>query len=113
MIDTILILLIFYMSFSTFSATEKRLDHRLPQFGNGADGMDLVVHVRNEREIVVNGNVVDPASFSARLLTLRGTTVPVSVLIEAEPTTSYQAVINVLDACAAAKLTRVAFRPLG
>ena len=112
MIDTILILLIFYMSFSSFSATEKRLDARLPLTGGKAGVVDLVVHVRNEREILVNDVVFDPGTFRASLEGLQAAPVNVSIVIEAEAATSYQAIVNVMNACAQAKLTRVAFRPL-
>ncbi|MEI6084651.1 MAG: biopolymer transporter ExbD [Verrucomicrobiota bacterium] len=113
MIDTILILLIFYMSFSSFSTTEKRLEARLPLGDPGGTGVvDLVIHVRNETEIIVNGTTFDQTSFRATLTGLSAATENVNLVIEAEAGTTYQAIINVMDACAQAKLTRVAFRPL-
>jgi len=113
MIDTILILLIFYMSFSTFSTREKRMDARLPLKGPGGTGVvDLVVHVHSETEIIVNGVLFDPALFRMSLTGLSDATDHVSVVIEADAGTTYQAIINVMDACAQAKLTRVVFRPL-
>ena len=61
MIDTILILLIFYMSFSSFSAVEKRLDSRLPLIAKATSvaptkvPLDLTIHVRSTNDISVNG----------------------------------------------------------
>lgn len=113
MIDTILILLIFYMSFSSFAAKEKRMDARLPLRGTGGAGVfDLVVHVRSETEIIVNGVTFDPAVFLASLTGLSAATDQINIVIEADAGTSYQAIIQVMDACAQAQLTRVAFRPL-
>ena len=113
MIDTILILLIFYMSFSTFAAREKRLDACLPLKGPGIDDIiNLAVHVRSEREVVVNDVPFDLASFRASLATVRSASERVNVVIDADAGVSYQAIVNVMDACAQAKLTHVAFRPL-
>src|SRR5258706_3945718 len=69
MIDTILILLIFYMSFSTFSAKERRIDAKMPLVAKAAAvaptqvTLDIVLHVRNQDEILANG-----ASYTADTL---------------------------------------------
>src|SRR6516225_9698046 len=62
MIDTISILLIFYMSFSTFKAKEKAIDSRLPTIAKMTGGtpptevpLDLNVHVHDKDTITVNG----------------------------------------------------------
>ena len=115
MIDTILILLIFFMSFSTFDAKEQSIASKIPSRSPGGPTdrtapsvLQIVLQVRNAREIVVAGTVYDPAGLRD-VLALLGNQ-PVEVVIEAEPDTTYQAVITALDACAQAKLTRVGFR---
>ncbi len=118
MIDTILILLIFYMSFSTFSAKEKRIDAQMPHVAEAAQiaptqvPLDIVLHVRNQDEILANGSryTADTLRDAMQQLAIIGQ--DATVIIEADPDTSYQAVISALDACALANLKKVAFRPL-
>jgi biopolymer transport protein ExbD len=118
MIDTILILLIFYMSFSSFSKKEKRIDAKLPLIAVGQAvasvnvPMDLTLLVRNKDEILVNGAPFTTEQLRAYMGQLSMVSQETTVVIEAEPETPYQAVIGALDACALAKLTKVAFRPL-
>ncbi len=116
MIDTILILLIFYMSFSTFSAKEKRMDARLPIVSSKVAPtqvpLDITVHVKDANEVIVNGAAYDMVSLRDAMGQLAMIGQDATVIIEADPETSYQAVIGALDACAQAKLTKVAFRPL-
>lgn len=120
LIDTILILLIFYMSFSTFEAKEKRIDAKMPQVTKKiidasvvSDNMDLTLHVYDEGRIQVNG--VDFSSDTLRDQMKQFSSTPgqtITVVIEAEPAAKYQAVIAALDACAQAELKKVAFRPV-
>ena len=116
MIDTILILLIFYMSFSTFSAKEKRIDAKLPIVSTKVAPtqvpLDIVLHVRSQDEILVNGAAYDAVSLRDAMQQLATIGQDATVIIEADPDTNYQAVIGALDACALANLKKVAFRPL-
>jgi biopolymer transport protein ExbD len=107
------------MSFSTFSATEKRLDSRLPLLAKaGAVAptkipLDLNIHVRSLDDISVNGAPgYDKFTLTDAMRQLASIGQEATIVIEAEPTTTYQAVIAALDACAQANLTNVAFRPL-
>jgi biopolymer transport protein ExbD len=110
MIDTILILLIFYMSFSTFRSKEKQLEVPLPRLG-GIAPPEVEVHVGGN-ELLVNGTAYDPATLHSMLMTLRQTDERMSVVISAEAGATYQMVIRAVDVCAQAKLKRVSFRPL-
>jgi biopolymer transport protein ExbD len=118
MIDTILILLIFYMSFSTFLAKEKRIDAKLPLVAKAAQvaptqvPLDIVLHVRNADEILANGAPYTADTLRDAMQQLASIGQEATIVIEADPDTSYQAVINALDACAQANLKKVAFRPL-
>ena len=62
MVDTILILLIFYMSFSSFKITEKRIDAKMPLLRKVAATavtqvpLDFTLHVYNKNRIIVNTN---------------------------------------------------------
>jgi biopolymer transport protein ExbD len=117
MIDTILILLIFYMTFSTFTKREKRIDAKLPlvsaRIAPARVPLDIVLHVKDKDRIVVNeANTFDIVSLRDTLRQLATIGQDTTIVIEADPETSYQNVISVLDACAQAHLTKVAFRPL-
>ena len=117
MIDTILILLIFYMSFSSFKIQEKRIDARLPMISAKVAAikipLDVTVHVRNKNEVILNGTTTfDLVSLRDAMQTLGAIGQEATVVIEAEPDTNYRDVIGALDACALAKLKKVAFRPL-
>ena len=118
MIDTILILLIFYMSFSTFSAKEKKIDSRLPLIAKPKIGaptkiaLDLAIHVFNKDRVTVNGAEYEATSLRDTMQQLSSIGQEATIVIEADPDTTYQAVIGALDACAQAQLTNVAFRPL-
>jgi biopolymer transport protein ExbD len=119
MIDTILILLIFYMSFSTFSAREKRLDAQMSEYPpnrvterRDIPPPEITVHVRSKDAFVVNGVTYKPATLRDSLATLSAVAPETRVIIEADPETSYQAVINAADVCAQAKLHRLLFRPV-
>lgn len=117
MIDTILILLIFYMTFSSFTQNEKRIDAKMPlksvRVAPTQVLLDIVLHVRNKDEIILNGNAVfDVVSLRDAMMGLSSVGQEATIVIEAEPDTSYQDVIGALDACALANLKKVAFRPL-
>jgi biopolymer transport protein ExbD len=115
MIDTILILLIFYMSFSTFTAREKSIDAKMPHLTKVAPTqvpLAIVLHVRSQHEIFANGAryTADTLRDAMRQLATIGQ--ETTIVIEADPETSYQAIVSALDACALANLRKVAFRPL-
>jgi biopolymer transport protein ExbD len=118
LIDTILILLIFYMSFSSFEKKEKRIDAKMPLISTKMTPatkfeLDLTLHVYSQSNILVNGAAYDAETLRDQMKQF--TTTPdqqVTVVIEGEADTKYQAIISALDACAQAKLTKVAFRPL-
>jgi biopolymer transport protein ExbD len=117
MIDTILILLIFYMTFSSFKQNEKRIDAKLPLISARVAPtkvpLDIVVHVHDKDNIIVNGSAAfDMPSLRDAMMQLSTVGQEATVVIEAEPDTKYQDVISALDACAQARLTKVAFRPL-
>ena len=119
MIDTILILLIFYMSFSTFSTKEKRIDSRLPLIAKATATaptkvpLDLAIHVIDNDHITVNGgSPFDANDLRGTMMQLASIGQETTIVIDGEADTSYQAVISALDACAQAHLTNVAFRPL-
>ncbi len=117
MIDTILILLIFYMTFSTFTVNEKRMDAKLPMLSTQVSPtklvLDIVLHVHDENKIMVNGDVAyDILGLRDAMKQLALVGQEATVIIEADSGTAYQDIVKALDACALANLKKVAFRPL-
>jgi biopolymer transport protein ExbD len=119
MIDTILMLLVFYMSFSTFNKRENRFNARLPLVAAATAvtptqvPLDIVLHVKDQNTIVVNGaTTYDIPGLRDALMQLTAVGQDTTIIIEADPGSSYQDVVSTLDACARAHLTKVALRPL-
>ena len=117
MIDTILILLIFYMTFSSFTQKEKRMDVKMPLISRTMKALpkeipDIVLHVFDKNKIVVGGAQHDMVTLRETMMGFAGIGQEMTVVIEAEPDTPYEDVIGALDACAMANLKKVAFRPL-
>ena len=117
MIDTILILLIFYMTFSSFTQREKRMDVKMPPTGKmvkttAKEKFDLVLHVYDKDKILVGNSQHDMLTLRAAMMEFASIGRETTVVIEAEPDTAYEDVIGALDACAMANLKKVAFRPL-
>jgi biopolymer transport protein ExbD len=117
MIDTILMLLVFYMSFSTFTQREKRFNATLPVVSPSAAAtqvpLDIVLHVKDRNNILVNNsNSYDVPGLRDAMMQLTAVGQDTTIIIEADPNASYQDVVSVLDVCAQAHLTRVALRPL-
>jgi biopolymer transport protein ExbD len=117
MIDTILILLIFYMTFSSFTQKEKRMDVKMPLISRTMkvipnDTPNVVLHVYDKNKIMVGGSQHDMATLRETMMGFASIGQDMTVVIEAEPDTPYEDVIGALDACAMAHLKKVAFRPL-
>ncbi len=118
MIDTVLMLLVFYMCFSTFSKREKRFSAKLPlvtaTHAPAQVPLDIVLHVKDRGNIVVNGattfDIPGLRDAMMQLVARPGRTLPSSSRLT--PTASYQDVVSALDVCAQAHLTKVALRPL-
>jgi biopolymer transport protein ExbD len=117
MIDTILMLLVFYMCFSTFSKREKRFSAKLPLVTAAHAPtqlpLDIVLHVKDQNNIVVNGaTTFDIPGLRDAMMQLATAGLDATIIIEADPNSSYQDVVSALDVCAQAHLTKVALRPL-
>ncbi len=76
--------------------------------------LDFTLHVYNKDRIVVNNGATpfDMDTLRDAMMTLASIGQEATVIIEAEPDTSYEDVIGALDACAQANLKKVAFRPI-
>ena len=88
MIDTILMLLVFYMSFSTFSQREKRFNAKLPLVTSSMPTqvpLDIVLHVNNQDNIVVNGaTTYDILGLRDAMMQLTAVGQDTTIIIEAD-----------------------------
>ncbi|MFA5334747.1 MAG: biopolymer transporter ExbD [Candidatus Omnitrophota bacterium] len=118
MIDCVFLLLIFFMSASSFSAPEAQLNVNLPAVSTTTKdkiGEDVVVNVASDGSVVVNDKYYDSAESKdlpelvAMLTSLSQVFETQPVIIFAEDSVSHERVTDVLNACAAAKIKSVSF----
>lgn len=120
MIDTILILLIFYMSFSQFKVEERRIDAKLPVTAKPSAiaptkvALDIILKVIDENNVIVSGantfSLADLRTYMSQFAMVGQE--DITVVIDADPQARYEHVVGALDACALANLKKVAFKPL-
>ena len=120
MIDAILMLLIFYMTFGKFHKEETELGVNMPVKTKVKTGEEtpntkqqVLVRVMGKDKLLVNDT--DPMGIGQLEVTLSKFVVlgdDVSVTITGEKTALYQDVIDVLNVCARLKIINIAFTPM-
>ncbi len=113
MIDIVFLLLIFFI-LSGVRAQEAELPMDLPGASASVERRhepeEVVVNVARDGTLVVDNAVVTVDDLQKKLNILhRSVTRPVSVVVRAHPRAEHQSVLNVLNACAAAGITKVSF----
>lgn len=115
LIDTILILLIFYMSLSRLTTGEKQLRATLPtrnEIPPAIIPVDISLYVQDGQHIVVgNGVAMSAADLAVFMQQFAMVGQQGRVQIAARPDAAYADVIAALDACALARFDRVGFVP--
>lgn len=119
MIDCIFQLLIFFMVTTTFARSESEIAIPLPGGYEEASSSqvfeEIVVKINNDGRIFVNEKEYDSAQIKElpelkELLTMLSELYSEQVIIiEANQDTVYDRVIDVINACAAAKITNILF----
>jgi biopolymer transport protein ExbD len=127
MIDVIFILILFFMCSAGAVKTEMHLASSLPGTAAPSDKVDIpdeqIIQITNSGQIMLNGRQFDVAAVDG------GHTLPelmstlhlfkqtsdankteAMVTITPQPNASYQRVIDVMNACAAAQIKNVSFR---
>ncbi len=123
MIDVIFILILFFMCSAGAVQTEMHLSTTLP--GRAVAGKPIkipdeqIIEVHADGKVILNGRVFDSAqSHEMPQLTLtlrrflessRNNKAEAMVTISPQPEAPYQRIVDVLDACAAAKIKIVTF----
>ena len=118
MIDCVFLLLIFFMSASSFTAPEAQLNIDLPAVSTKTQakiGEDVIIDVLSDGSVMVNEKQYgspeskDLPELVAMLASLAEIFESQPVIIFAESDVSHERVVDVLNACAAAKVKSVSF----
>ncbi|OGF46375.1 MAG: hypothetical protein A2452_00840 [Candidatus Firestonebacteria bacterium RIFOXYC2_FULL_39_67] len=113
LIDTILMLLIFYMTFGKLVKDELKLDAVLPIIQESAADTDaftaMNVEVVGKGKLIVNDEEQDLSVFAGTLEGLSLVADTVSVSIKGRDSVFYQEVIDVLNLCAKSGIKNISF----
>ncbi|MEZ5965067.1 MAG: biopolymer transporter ExbD [Planctomycetota bacterium] len=110
LIDMVFLLLVFFLAATTFARTEVEMDLDLPRSQAAKSDREthlLVVNVRRDGSIRVDGREVTPDGLRQRLRAAAERNKDQSVLIRGDTSVQFGAVAMALDACLGAKLSKV------
>lgn len=117
MIDTIVILLIFYMSFSRFAEMAKEANIELPTSYAGGEDKKLlnqaIVNMVSADEILINKRQFTMKDLPGVLRQMKVDDPKVTVVLRANADMKYQDLSDFMRACASAKIIDVGFTTLG
>ncbi len=111
LIDVVFLLLVFFLAATTFAKDEVTMDLDLPKSQSGKPkeaAPPLVVVIRKDGALSVDGRVVDEDGLRQRLSAAAARSKDQEVLVRGDVRVHFGAVASVLDACRIAALTKVA-----
>jgi biopolymer transport protein ExbD len=113
MIDIVFLLLVFFMSISTFHQLESEKDINLP-IADKSKSQDeapqnLIINIRKDGTIIINQNTYLPNQIVAILSNLPQEHAKQAVIIRADKGVRHGKVSEVLSACAAAGVWDISF----
>jgi len=113
MIDIVFLLLIFFLVTWAYARFETELDVRVPVAEEGAEPQrsigEMILNVREDGTIVLEGREVDPATLHERLVNIASVYRDVAVILRGDRDTRYENIVRVLDLCRKAGIWNVAF----
>ena len=114
LIDTILMLLIFYMTFGKMIKEESKLDATLPVFAESSSSdatemSNMTVEVTGKGNLLVNNEEQTLDGFAETLSGLALVADTVSVVLKGKDDVYYQDMIDVLNICAKNGIKNVSF----
>lgn len=115
LIDIMFLLLVFFLTVTTFAQEEKELDLKLPEArhaSKGDQGHALVVNVLRDGTFSVDGRPMTEEGLIQRLKAVASKKKDQEVLIRGDATGQFGPVAKALDACRGAALTKVAVATL-
>ena len=110
LIDMVFLLLVFFLASTTFAKEEVELDLTLPEATSGEPGEEghlLVINVRRDGTLKVNGRTMTVEGLRQRLVAAARRDREQEVRIRGDTQVHFGAVAQVFDACLAASLTHV------
>ncbi len=113
MMDVVFLLLIFFIVTWQFARFEHDMDIAVPAAENSDDKErtvgEIVINVRKEGEVVLNGTVVDSEGLYSRLKLISEEYPDQAVILRGDASADFQYVMNVLDQVKRAGIWNVAF----
>ncbi len=112
LIDIMFLLLIFFLTVTTFAQEEREMDLNLPEARNaseGGSGHVLIINVAQDGTTTVDGRPVTPEALVQKLKAAAAAKKDQEVLIRGDARTAFGPVARALDACRGAALRNVAF----
>jgi len=114
MIDVVFIILVFFVTIAAMEENEKEIEIKPPRSASSAPirrrTYEIVVNVKQDGTIIVNRNAWDLPTLRSRLKMLSSSgEIDSSVMIRADALTLHQNVVNVIDACMDADISRFSF----
>jgi len=114
MIDVVFLLLIFFIFATKFPKQEGKLEASLPAKAQGASKPKtiVIVEITDNGKLLVNGQDYTADQLSALLQKLSDLDPEQPVVIKGQPNARHQRVVDALNACAKANITRISFTGL-
>jgi biopolymer transport protein ExbD len=115
MIDIVFLLLIFFLTATTFAREEVEMDLKLPEARSGVEpdrAHPLVVQVLADGRLTFDGREVTLEALRQKLLAAAARNRQQSVLVRGDKHAQFGLGMQVLDACRLAKLGKVDFAAL-
>jgi biopolymer transport protein ExbD len=113
LVDILLCTLIFFMAISVLYQRETELGIHVPKAEKGQDAAraagEIIINVAQDGGVVINQKRLAPAELQTMLTKLSQLYPNQPVVIRADKRTYHEAVVSVLDACAAANIWNIAF----
>ncbi len=110
LIDVVFLLLIFFLTATTFSREEVEMDLDLPEAASGEAGggeQTIVINIDRNGRLVMNGRGVTEAALHQKLRAAAARNRNRQVLIRGDTEARYGIVAKVFDACLLAKLRSI------
>ncbi len=110
LIDVVFLLLIFFLTATTFSREEVEMDLDLPEAASGEAGggeQTIVINIDRDGRLVMNGRGVTEAALHQKLRAAAARNRDRQVLIRGDTEARYGIVAKVFDACLLAKLRSI------
>jgi len=113
LIDIVFLILIFFMTISTFTQLESELNINVPKAMESKKASrtpgEIIINVTKEGEIIINQQKLNYQELTIMLKKISNLFPDQPVIVRADEDSYHKYVINVLDACASADIWNISF----